>query len=198
MLGNVRTPESGRRMPRCDKLHISYRSSVKAAQSVSNINEIIFNDLLLPGSQDVDALPPDMKMILKVIHHIANTIRNTEDFKHLDNTWVLQNLDCIDSKFLELAKSSLTDNQGLDLPSDERLLFRALTLFVYAADICKLVNDAEIIRVIQTTVCETVEQYAVNWKILLQIGKFPPFLSFGVWFCVNVLLFGIHWLSKMY
>ncbi len=59
------------------------------------------------------------------------------------------------------------------LPSDfprfvtSRLCFRALTLYLYASDACRSTDDDDSKREIVRTVKETIENYNVDWSLLI-------------------------------
>ncbi len=61
----------------------------------------------------------------------------------------------------------LCENALFDHGCPRKLCFRAITLYVYAADTCRCTDDDESKREIMRIVKETIEQYNVDWSLLV-------------------------------
>ena len=91
--------------------------------------------------------------------NLIRMIRQCNDYKILLE-WPLES----DANgWKRLCESALFDHG-----CPRKLCFRAMTLYVYAADTCRCTDDDESKREIMRVVKETIEQYNVDWSFIAE------------------------------
>ncbi len=90
--------------------------------------------------------------------NLVRAIRQRDDYKLLVE-WPLER-DV--GGFKRLSESVL-----LDRGCPRKLCFRALTLYLYASDACRSMDDDDSKREIMRTVKETIENYNIDWSLLI-------------------------------
>ncbi len=88
----------------------------------------------------------------------------------------------------------LCENALFDHGCPRKLCFRAMTLYVYAADTCRRTDDNVSKREIMRIVKETIEKYNVDWSLLdtdkrsmkYVVVKFLAFFAFTVFSYIYV------------
>ncbi len=90
--------------------------------------------------------------------NLVRAIRQRDDYKLL----LERPLERDDGGVKRLSESVL-----LDRGYPRKLCFRALTLYLYASDACRSMDDDDSKREIMRTVKETIEKYSVDWSFLI-------------------------------